>query len=307
MKRKTRDYWTKKTCTIEALKYENRSEFKKKSGGAYNSCLKNDWLHNACSHMQPIGNRFKRLIYIYEFSDNSVYIGLTFNIKTRDNKHKRDKRSAVYKHIKKTGLIPKLTYSDYIDVNKAIDIEIEKVEYYKKNGYSVLNTAKAGSIGGNNLKWTFENCKKEALKYISRKKFYLGNNSAYNSARKNNWLNDVCYHMNTKKVNKKGYWTKEKCADEVLKYKSKIELYKNSPGAYMYLLRNGLLNDVCINMRTKKTNGYWTKDRCFSEAVKFNTRSEFYKKSSGAYRSALCNDWLEEICFHMKTLKSKKV
>ena len=37
-------YWTKENCKEESLKYKNRFEFKKVSGGAYHSSRKNGWL-----------------------------------------------------------------------------------------------------------------------------------------------------------------------------------------------------------------------------------------------------------------------
>ena len=44
--------WIKETCTNEALKYNSRLEFKNKSGGAYNTSIKNGWINEICSHMK---------------------------------------------------------------------------------------------------------------------------------------------------------------------------------------------------------------------------------------------------------------
>lgn len=43
----------------------------------------------------------------------------------------------------------------------------------------------------------------------------LGNHSAYNSALKNKWSNEICSHM----VSLRHTWTKEECKNEALKYK----------------------------------------------------------------------------------------
>ena len=40
--------------------------------------------------------------------------------------------------------------------------------------------------------WTYERCQKEASKYTTRKELFINNQSAYNSARKNGWL-DIFY------------------------------------------------------------------------------------------------------------------
>ena len=60
--------------------------------------------------------------------------------------------------------------------------------------------------------WTKENCKKEALKYTKRSDFNTKSNGAYESARKNGWLDIICSHMETKHK-KAGYWTKERCLE----------------------------------------------------------------------------------------------
>lgn len=43
--------------------------------------------------------------------------------------------------------------------------------------------------------WTYNKCKKEALKYNNRRSFYKNAGSAYNAARKNNWDEEICAHM----------------------------------------------------------------------------------------------------------------
>ena len=40
-------------------------------------------------------------------------------------------------------------------------------------------------------------------------------------------------------------WTKEKCAEEALKYKSRSEFKKNNTNAYKASVRNGWLDDIC--------------------------------------------------------------
>ena len=62
----------------------------------------------------------------------------------------------------------------------------------------------------------------------------------------------------------------------------------------MSMLNNGWLDELCPHMKTKKPNGYWTKERCAEEALKYETKSEFQKNSGGAYRAALKHNWLRE-------------
>lgn len=52
-------------------------------------------------------------------------------------------------------------------------------------------------------RWNFELCKTEALKYKSRQEFYEKSGSAYNKALRENWMDDLCSHMETKGNNYK--------------------------------------------------------------------------------------------------------
>ena len=47
-----------------------------------------------------------------------------------------------------------------------------------------------GSLGSGVIRWSFEACKKEALKYNTRKDFRKNSGGAYRRAWKNKWLDD---------------------------------------------------------------------------------------------------------------------
>lgn len=193
-KRKRNNYWTKEKCKEEALKYNSRSDFQKNSTRAYIKSRQNGWLNDFCSHMNYIGNRYKRCIYAYEFKDNSVYVGLTFNFNVRNNQHMS--KGTVFNYIKnKCSKYKYIQLTDYIDVEIARIKEGEFVEKYKKFGWNILNKSKTGAVGGKLVKWTFVKCKEEALKYKYRKDFRKNNNSAYNISLRNKWLDEICNHM----------------------------------------------------------------------------------------------------------------
>lgn len=64
--------------------------------------------------------------------------------------------------------------------------------------------------------------------------------------------------------------------------------------------RLGCIDKCVAHMKqTIKPDGYWTKERCYQEALKYKTRMEFCKNSGGAYVAATRNGWLDEICSHM--------
>jgi hypothetical protein len=134
MKRnKSRNYWTKEKCHIEALKFKHRYEFQLNSNGAYRNALKNNWLDEICSHMKMTGNWYKRCIYVYEFPDNCAYIGLTYKLFERNLNRRKNKNDAVTKHINLTHLKPTLRQlTDYIFVDIASSLEIHYINEYKK-------------------------------------------------------------------------------------------------------------------------------------------------------------------------------
>lgn len=151
--------WTKDRCKKVALKYNCRSDFQKNDYNVYRISYDQKWLDEICSHMIKIGNIYKRLVYVFEFTDNSAYVGLTCDSNRRINEHLTSKTS-VYKHIKETGLYPNYKeLTDYIDSIEASELEKYYVNFYKKNGFNILNKSEAGGLGGGKIKWSYETCK----------------------------------------------------------------------------------------------------------------------------------------------------
>jgi len=200
--KRVRKPWTKKECHEEALKYKCRYDYQIGSSGSYSAAIKNKWLDGICLHMKSNNNK-PRCIYVYIFSDNSVYIGLTNNIKTRNNRHLNKKNGTIYNKIENKLIYELKQLTDYINIEDAILKEEEYVEKYRNNGFIILNKIKTGSIGGYHTKqityWIKEKCHKEALNYKSRYSFQKNSGGAYSASRKNGWLNEVCSHMKNKK------------------------------------------------------------------------------------------------------------
>lgn len=97
--------------------------------------------------------------------------------------------------------------------------------------------------------------------------------------------------MGKKEKKQKGYWTKEKCYEEALKYTSKSVFNTKSSGAYRVAKKNGWLDDY---IWLKKTYGIWTYDTCLQESLKYTSRWKFRLGSSGAYCVSWRNGWLDE-------------
>jgi len=245
-------YWNnKKRCQEEALKYFTRTDFKINSNGAYEACLRNNWLDEICWHMIKTGNRYNKCVYVYEFPDNSVYVGITYNINKRIRDRNKSKTDSVILHINKTGLIPKLIQiTEYIPVDLAVKLEFDYINKYNNDGWKILNKVKAGSIGSVK-KWTKEKCENIALEYKNRSDFRKFANGAYQCAFVNNWLNDICLHM-VNKIKPRNYWTKEMCRLEFLKYNTKNDVKLNSVTAYSVAHKNGWIDEFSKHMIKRK-------------------------------------------------------
>jgi len=256
--RKPYGYWkNKENCREEALKFSTISEFAKNHMSPYNFINKMGWGVELFSHMKKYGNWYNRCVYSFEFDDNSVYIGITYNINKRKKEHLKlsgKKITSVGKHIIKTGLSPILNVlTDYIDVEEAKILENKFVIEYKKGGCTILNSSKTGGIGGKPIIWNIENCYNEALKYTNRTDFRVKSNGAYDAAYRKGWLNDVCKHMKVL-INPKNYWSFEKCCVSANNYKTRTEFARKCSAGYDAAHRNGWLNDVCKHMKTKLRN-----------------------------------------------------
>lgn len=189
--KKVNGYWNYEKCKEEALKYNTKKEFKANSGTAYKTAYANGWMGDIGSHMVSLGHKYKRLVYIFIFSDKAVYIGLTNDTTVRHNAHLSNKKSPVFKHMVSTHLTPEyLLLSDYIEVGEAARLEASVIIEYREKGYTILNTKKGGELGSSKLYWDYERCKEEASKFESRNDFRKLSSSAYTSAIKRGWLDD---------------------------------------------------------------------------------------------------------------------
>ena len=194
----TTNIWTYEKCRKDALKYNTRKEMGIENQLLYCAIRKNKW-YELCDHMEVMGNSYKRLIYVYEFIDKSCYVGLTGNINIRKEQHLLDKESSVYLHREKTGLIPNLLIkSDYIVAKEASILEGNIEKEYREKGWNILNRTKTGNLGGNIIKWTYDKCKEEALKYNDIGEL-TSDNKLYCALNRNKWLKELTSHISRKK------------------------------------------------------------------------------------------------------------
>lgn len=297
---KPRNFWNKINIENAALKCETRTEFREKYTSAYKVAKENDWLDEVCRHMRKTGLRKKRGLYAFEFQDHSVYIGLTADYKARYSQHLNRNKYLINKI--KNSQFQFIPYNVFYDQDIAAIKEGELIEQYRMHGWTILNRAKAGALGGNTLKWDMQSTAKEAAKYDTKKEFELGSPGAYSSALKNKWIEQICNHMPKRERLPNGFWDEfHKVKTEALKYETREEFKRKSAGAYRAAVKYKWLPLVCSHMAyLTRRSGYWNdKNLVHREALKYSSKFEFQKGSSSAYGSAKRNGWLKDVCKHM--------
>ncbi len=291
--------WTEESIRAEALKHKTKGEFSKTN--AWSAAKRMGILADVTMHMEPQGSRFKRIIYAYEFPDNHVYIGLTFNMQKRNNDHMNKERSSVFQHMKKTGLKPTLkTLTEFLDKDEAAQVEGNMYKDYENKGWVLLNKVKTGGLGGNVLKWTKEAIELEALKYDNIGDFYKNATPAIQAAKSisREFFNEITKNMSRGNIT----WTEEMLKDEALKYRTRSEFQKNSNNAYNSAYRKGkaFLDSITSHMDLKKRT--WNEDTVRDEALKYPTITLFHKNASAAYKFAKDKgkEFFDYVTSHMK-------
>lgn len=225
----TRSLWTLDSCRREALKYRSRSEFHKHSGSAYNAALRNYWLDEICTHM---GHGYQQYSVRTPASSQRSSYSKFENL--------LDVASASAANFEKE--IAK-DHSEHSDANSSYasllaDTATEKSQ---KDPESI--------VAADSTEWTLERCIEEAKRFKTRFEFCKSSGAAYDTAKRNGWISEVCSHMTSIQM-PTGHWTRENCHEEALCYTSRVEFRKRSGGAYYAAWRKGFLDAICSHMKS---------------------------------------------------------
>ena len=258
-------YWdNKELCIGEGNKYQSKREFSIRNSSAYRYALKNGWIDEIAKNYnnQIIYASYEdkiHLIYIYLFEDyDTVYIGRTVNLKHRDAAHRNGTNhtngikyfDTVYKFAQENNIPipnPQIIESG-LNAEESQEKEGYWVNYYKKQGFNVLNKAKTGkgsSSLGARVVWTYEKCKETAANFTSKYEFKAAHVGAYNACIRNKWINDF---FKTNKNKPKGYWDIfENCKKETELYTTPRDFRLSEPFGYNVCKKHGWLNILFNN------------------------------------------------------------
>ena len=102
----------------------------------------------------------------------------------------------------------------------------------------------------------------------------------------------------TKRPN--GYWTVDALKAEALKYTSRQEFQQKNGAAYKAAGEKQCRDLVCAHMVSMRfPKGHWTREKLMEEALKYDNKVDFRKKSNVAFLTASRKKLLDQICIHM--------
>ena len=165
----------------------------------------------------------------------------------------------------------------------------------RSNGWIDICCSHMEVLKARNGTWTMEACKQDAERFKTRGEWKRKSASAYGIAWKNGWLSQCCEHMTQVRVAKNSR-SIDDCRRDALKFKSRSEWQKESTAFYKVAVRNGWVDQCCAHMvASRNPSGYWdNKSRCLEEAEKYESISEWQRRSHSSYKSAVRNGWLDE-------------
>ena len=275
---KQRGYWNDyERCYQEALKYKTKTSFHKNSSTAYKYALLNGWLDD---YTWFVKDRVEKGYYTKE-----VCLDKAKQCKSRSEFNKMYPRA--YEVAKQNGWL-----GDYIWFHKPepkrkwtkelCESEAKKYRYvteFRKNSPSAAGAAykngwmkdytwfeDGNKIHADNVrKWNKETCYQLAQECVSRSDFKKHNQCAYETARKNGWLEDYTWFRSGFDIFYESgiKWTYENTCEESKKYKSRQEFCDNCVGGYTRALNRGWLDDFVwlepklIKEARSAGNCYW--------------------------------------------------
>lgn len=255
-------YWTLELCKEESAKYSYIKDWRKESLASYQAAHKNGWIDECTAHMIEIQKPTG-----YWTFDRCKQSALKYNT----IKEWRANDGTAYAKAAKNGWLDECTVHMQIIQRKA--------------GY-----------------WNDkELCRKEALKYNNISDFITKSSAAYQSAKKNNWLEEITSHMISERK-KNGYWhIFENVLNDAKKYKTFTEWNSKSGGAVANARKNGWLDKCTAHM--KKRNQDWTLEICKKISLKYTKATLWRKENKSCYNAVCKNKWLNECTAHMKKTK----
>lgn len=193
MAEKRRKKWTKDEVLADSKKFKYKNLWRVKSKGAHAAAIRFGILEECYSHMTEMRNPYKSggVVYVFEFNNNSCYVGLSGDVGKRFSAHMED--GPVYKQIS-TGATFKFKILEHKTHYPIETKEKEKfwATFYELNGWILLNDKKSlGALGGSVIKWSEQKVRESSLKFSSIKDWRDKEEGSYRAAIKYGILDEL--------------------------------------------------------------------------------------------------------------------
>lgn len=232
--------YTYEFCLNVAKKYKSHMDFRRFEPKVYYKSKSKKWIDNY-TWLENIESTLKtQIIYVYEFPNKHVYVGLTCNLYNRDHQHRSNKKNdSVFKYSKENNVEipePKILETNLTRLESK-EKEQYWANYYKNNGYVLINKCKCGSLGGNTKQTEIsaEDIILEAKKYKNQEEMYRKNRTMYNKMIDLNLKKECFPNTKFRILAVKNNYTDDFILSVVMKYDTKNELRLNDFTVYHWL------------------------------------------------------------------------
>lgn len=285
----------------EAKKYKSRTEFAKNNGAAFNAAHRLGVIDLVCSHMEKKNDYCSRGIYAFEFPNNRVYVGLTYNFVIRKYDHLHRKDSQVYRYIQESNLEPEFKIlHNYTDMIVAAKLEGEYLQRYKDEGWITLNVQVPGNLGGSSHYYTHKRVMQLASLCETLLEFRIKYDQAYQSARKHRWLKEIKSFLPSA-VNQFGSF--QNTYSDVMAYAHTCKTYREfslgNPSAVKFAKRKGFIDEIKEFLPPRVTTKACTRKYLYEDVIGLaklcRDLIQFRREYSSAYGAALRNGWINDV------------
>lgn len=204
-----RGYWTREHLIEDALKYQTRNEWYKKSPSCYARAVALKLVKECTAHMRPVKKPKG-----YWTEDRVKQAALKYSSGSEWVKHE----PSSYSQAIKLGILAKCCEH----MNRST---------HKPSGH-----------------WTIERIKESALRFKTRGEWNAECSGAVAGAKKHGIYEECCAHMLTSAKMPRGYWTPHRVKENALQYKTRTAWQKGCPSAYSTAVCKGLLEECCTHM-----------------------------------------------------------
>ena len=311
--KKPSGYWKVYNHCYDAAKLcKTKSEFQKRFHGAFNSAVKNGWIKDytwfVCDRHKPL--KWTKELILQEAKKYTTLADFRTKSKGAYNASRYYKMLDSFDWLKRGKnvftdecyTIYRYYFRDLNTVYIGITIKPKRRNYEHHNGGPVFNFSKENNIEIPEMEILKTGLKQEEATYEEGTLVSEYKNMQFNVLNKGK----TGLHSSSIGACANHKWAKYTVFEESKKYTTIKDFRKNCRAAHEKAYKENWLPEMTWLKKTRRENGYWTKERYMEEARKYKTSVDFYNNSGSAYQVGWRNGWFKEIDFFEKPTNKNK-